>query len=111
MVLYELLVGRPPYGGHTPRTVLKRHTDHQPVRHPGIPDDMWRAIAACVDKTPAKRPSAADLVGTMRGLVAVTAAAPAIPAALSTPAAADPLTGEVPLIPAQRRRGCRAGRP
>jgi hypothetical protein len=104
MVLYELLVGRPPYAGHTPRTVLKRHTDHQPVRHPGIPDDMWRAIAACVDKTPTKRPSAGDLVGTMRALVAVTAAAPAIPAALSTPATADPLTGEVPLIPAQRCR-------
>ena len=67
MVLYELLVGRPPYAGYTPRTVLKRHTDHQPVRHPGIPDDMWRAIAACVDKTPTKRPSAAELVGTMRG--------------------------------------------
>jgi serine/threonine-protein kinase len=103
MVLYELLVGRPPYGGHTPRTVLKRHTDHQPVRHPGIPDDMWRAIAACVEKAPAKRPSAAELVVTMRGLVALTAAAPAIPAALAAPAA-DPLTGEAPHIPAQRRR-------
>jgi hypothetical protein len=104
MVLYELLVGRPPYGGHTPRTVLRRHTENQPVRHPGIPDDMWRAIAACVDKSPAKRPSAAELVVTMRGLVAVTAAAPAIPAALAVPAVADPLTGEAPFIPAQRRR-------
>lgn len=103
IVLYELVVGRPPYAGHTPRTVLKRHTDQHPERHPGIPDDLWRTIAACVDKSPAKRPSAAELVVTMRGLAAVTAAAPALPVPPPAPVAvADPLTAAP--IPGQRRR-------
>jgi serine/threonine-protein kinase len=40
VVLYELLVGRSPYGGHTPRTALRRHVSHRPERFPGIPDAL-----------------------------------------------------------------------
>src|SRR5205814_9211631 len=41
IVLYELVVGRPPYAGGPPVAVLRRHMDETPPRPEGIPDSVW----------------------------------------------------------------------
>jgi serine/threonine-protein kinase len=66
IVLYELIVGRQPYAGGHPVTILRRHVDATPRRRPGIPDPVWEIIQACVQKDPALRPDAAELAGTLR---------------------------------------------
>jgi serine/threonine-protein kinase len=79
VVLYELISGRTPYAGE-PLAVLHRHVDDTPHRPAGMPDDVWWVIEACMDKDPAGRPTAADLVTTMRDLARKVANVPALPA-------------------------------
>ena len=103
MVLYELLTGRPPYGGHTPRSVIRRHVETRPRRNPGIPDVLWKLITSCVDKNPARRPEAAGLGAALRTAALRLGATPALPRQhkLSMQSA---LTAGRPLVPSQRRR-------
>jgi len=102
MVLYELLTGRPPYAGHTPRSVMRRHVETRPRRNPGIPDPLWRIISACVEKTPARRPPAADLGEALRTTAQRLGAAPALPRVPVQPAFAA-FAGPAQ-VPHQRRR-------
>ncbi|GIF70593.1 serine/threonine-protein kinase [Asanoa siamensis] len=101
MVLYELLTGRPPYGGHTPRSVFRRHVETRPRRNPGMPDVLWRLIASCVDRNPARRPSADALGEALRAVAVRLGAAPALPRPPRLPMQ-SPHTR--PRIPTQRRR-------
>ncbi|MDG4822713.1 serine/threonine-protein kinase [Asanoa sp. WMMD1127] len=102
MVLYELLTGRPPYAGHTPRSVFRRHVETRPRRNPGIPDVLWRIVSSCVDRNPACRPSAAGLGEALRLAAVRLGAAPALPKPPRLPMQSA-LTGR-PWIPTQRRR-------
>ena len=79
MVLYEVLTGRPPYGGHTPRSVVRRHVETRPRRNPGIPDVLWKLITSCVEKTPSRRPEAAALAAALRTAARRLGTAPALP--------------------------------
>lgn len=105
MVLFELLTGRPPYAGHTPRTVMRRHVETRPQRNPGIPDPLWKLISACVEKTPARRPDAATLGGALRMAARRLGAEPALRRLpVQSMFSAVSLLGDRPRIPTQRRR-------
>ncbi|MEV4618119.1 serine/threonine-protein kinase [Asanoa sp. NPDC049573] len=103
MVLYELLTGQPPYAGHPPRSVVRRHVETRPRRNPGIPDVLWKIITSCVDKNPTRRPAAAGLGAALRTAAFRLGATPALPRQhrLSMQSA---LTGVRPFVPTQRRR-------
>jgi serine/threonine-protein kinase len=116
VLLYELLLGRPPYGGAPPVVVLRRHVEYAPQRFPGVPDEAWRVVVACMDHDPLRRPTADDLVTTMRSLARLAAgepaAAPAPETALWTAApAAEAAPGAAPIPDARATGGSAAGRP
>jgi serine/threonine-protein kinase len=79
IVLYELVIGHPPYAGE-PLAVLRGHVDETPQRPPGVPEPVWEVIEWCLDKDPARRPSAAELGAAMRDLARRTAGLPALAA-------------------------------
>jgi serine/threonine-protein kinase len=85
VLLYELLLGRPPFNGGPVLTILRRHVECEPVRHPGVPDEAWRAITTCMTKDPGHRPTADALVTTMRTLARQTAGKPAAPRVAAAP--------------------------
>jgi serine/threonine protein kinase, bacterial len=70
ILLYELITGRPPFGGASSLEVLQRHLSEQPPRPDGVPDPLWTVIDRCLRKSPDERPSAVNLA---RGLRAVAA--------------------------------------
>ena len=79
VVLYELVAGRTPYAGE-PIAVLRQHLDGVPGRPTGTPDRTWSVIESCLDKDPARRPTAGDLGPVLRDLARLTAGRPALPA-------------------------------
>jgi serine/threonine-protein kinase len=85
VLLYELLLGRPPYAGGPPVVVLRRHLECTPRRYAGVPDEAWRTVLACMARDPARRPTAEALVTTMRSLARRASVEPAAPAADDIP--------------------------
>ncbi|EST22085.1 hypothetical protein N566_26885, partial [Streptomycetaceae bacterium MP113-05] len=70
ILLYELVSGRPPFGGDSTLQVLRRHLDEEPQRPPGLPDPLWTVIERCLRKQPAQRPSAVNLAHALRTVAA-----------------------------------------
>jgi Protein kinase domain len=66
ITLYELLAGRPPFTGQT-AAVIYAHLQGEAPRPDGIPDAAWRLIVACLNKDPARRPSAAEVEFELSG--------------------------------------------
>jgi serine/threonine-protein kinase len=89
ILLYELVAGRLPFGTGSALAILRRQVDSSPQPVPGMPDTVWRVIQACMDKRPRRRPSAHELITTMRSLARVTAAVPAL-ALPAEPTETDP---------------------
>ena len=85
ILLYELIVGRPPFSGGPAAAVLRRHTDEDPHRYPEIPATAWSVIAACMGKDPARRPSAESLVATLGELIGTLDGVPALDLPEPTP--------------------------
>jgi serine/threonine-protein kinase len=112
VLLYELVVGRPPYRGGPSMAVLRRHLDLLPVRPPGMPDTVWSVIDACMQKQPTRRPDAATLVRTLRRAAADTVGAPALPPPPpdAATAAPDPAAGRQPSVRTPRARRFGHGR-
>jgi serine/threonine-protein kinase len=81
VVLYELVAGQPPYAGE-PIAVLGRHLDDSPQRPPGMPDEVWSVITACMDRDPERRPPATELAIILRDLAHRLADVPALPGAM-----------------------------
>jgi serine/threonine-protein kinase len=66
IVLYEVLSGWPPFTGPDPAAIAESHRSAQPSSIPGLPNPLWLPIAACLDKNPQQRPTAADLAALLR---------------------------------------------
>jgi serine/threonine-protein kinase len=107
IVLYELVTGAPPYGGE-PLAVLRRHVEESVERPPAMPHPVWSLIEWCLDKDPARRPTAGELGSALRDLARQTAG---IPALTSTTLHPDFAYGETAALgrphPSERRRPVR----
>jgi len=70
VVLYEMFTGERPIGGATPGEVMRRHVSDEPkpvtALRPDLPVLLERLIAACLAKSPARRPpSASDVADAL----------------------------------------------
>ncbi|MDR7273925.1 serine/threonine-protein kinase [Catenuloplanes atrovinosus] len=70
VVLFELLLGRPPFAGVTPYAAL---SGISPVRPPSVPPEAWHIIESCLAGDPSHRPTAAELIDRFRHLADATA--------------------------------------
>ncbi|MFF8655572.1 serine/threonine-protein kinase [Streptomyces huasconensis] len=66
ILLYELVTGRPPFGGGSALEVLHQHLSAEPRRPSTVPDPLWTVIERCLDKNPDRRPSAENLARALR---------------------------------------------
>ena len=59
VVLYEMLVGHPPFAGDTPIAIAYKHIEEEPVDpsflRPGIPEDLADAVLRCLRKQASAR--------------------------------------------------------
>ncbi len=70
-VLYELVVGRPPFTGDSPVAIAYKHVQEAPIpprqHNPELPTALEAIILKCLAKNPANRyPSAEDLRADLR---------------------------------------------
>lgn len=116
ILLYELVVGLPPYRSDSIPELMRLHLQGEPDRPEGIPDAYWDLITACLQRKPRLRPSAAELIGELEAVARSDAPAlprvedsgPVAPAASIAPAGpiaprAAPATSIVP-APREPRR-------
>ncbi|MFB9637656.1 serine/threonine-protein kinase [Streptomyces spiralis] len=101
ILLYELVTGRPPFGGGSALEVLHQHLSAEPRRPSTVPDPLWTVIERCLRKNPDERPSAVNLARGLRVVaegVGVHANAAQIAAAEGVGAllAPDPAPATVP---------------
>ncbi|MFD1831853.1 serine/threonine-protein kinase [Streptomyces desertarenae] len=66
IMLYELVTGRPPFGGGTALEVLHRHLSEEPQRPGNVPLPLWTVIERCLRKDPDERPGAESLARALR---------------------------------------------
>ncbi|MFD9370128.1 protein kinase [Streptomyces sp. NPDC060020] len=104
ILLYELLTGRPPFGGGSALEVLHRHLSEEPQRPSTVPEPLWTVVERCLRKEPSERPSAVNLARGLRVVAAgigVHSSAVEVEAALGVGAllAPDPSPAPVPETP------------
>lgn len=66
ILMYELVTGRPPFGGESALEVLHQHLSAEPRRPSTVPDPLWTVIERCLRKNPDERPSAENLARALR---------------------------------------------
>lgn len=104
ILLYELLTGRPPFGGGSALEVLHRHLSEEPQRPSTVPEALWTVIERCLRKEPNERPSAESLARGLRVVasgIGVHSSPGEVEAALGVGAllAPDPSPAPVPATP------------
>ncbi|WP_369181693.1 serine/threonine-protein kinase [Streptomyces mutabilis] len=104
ILLYELVTGRPPFGGGSALEVLHQHLSAEPRRPSTVPDPLWTVIERCLRKNPDERPSAENLARGLRVVaegIGVHANSAQIGAAENVGAllAPDPAPAQVPGAP------------
>lgn len=72
-LLYELLTGRPPFAGPSPRQIVRQHRETTPDRPAqlaiGVPRELDALVMALLAKSPRDRPSyASDIAARLRQL-------------------------------------------
>jgi len=73
VTLYQLVAGVPPFTGN-PAAVLHAHVADLPVQPPEMDDDVWDVVSRCLEKDPARRPSAEAVASRLRHLASVSRA-------------------------------------
>ncbi|MEV6594116.1 serine/threonine-protein kinase [Streptomyces acidicola] len=106
ILLYELVTGRPPFGGESALEVLHQHLSAEPRRPSTVPDPLWTVIERCLRKSPEERPSAENLARGLRVVaegIGVHSNAAQIAAAegVGVLLAPDPAPAPVPGAPGQ----------
>ncbi|GIJ49964.1 hypothetical protein Val02_68500 [Virgisporangium aliadipatigenens] len=107
ILLYELLVGRPPFDDECDTVILLRHTRAAPKPVTGIPVRFWALIESCLDRNTQRRPDAAALVDTLASLADESTGLPASPPrprGTYLPADEPSAQESAPPVPQQRRR-------
>jgi serine/threonine-protein kinase len=104
IMLYELVTGRPPFGGGSALEVLHQHLSAEPRRPSTVPDPLWTVIERCLRKNPDERPSAENLARGLRTVadgIGVHANSAQISAAeaVGVMLAPDPAPAAVPGMP------------
>ncbi len=104
ILLYELVTGRPPFGGGSALEVLHQHLSAEPRRPSTVPDPLWTVIERCLRKNPDERPSAENLARGLRVVaegIGVHAGSAQIGAAenVGVLLAPDPAPAQVPDAP------------
>ncbi|TDT40659.1 serine/threonine protein kinase [Streptomyces sp. BK208] len=104
ILLYELVTGRPPFGGGSALEVLHQHLSAEPRRPSTVPDPLWTVIERCLRKNPDERPSAENLARGLRVVaegIGVHANSAQIGAAegVGVLLAPDPAPAQVPGVP------------
>lgn len=70
ILAYELLGGEPPFVGTTFGELAIAHTTKPAPPLKGVPPALADLLHRCLDKDPSKRPRAAAIVSTLRGILA-----------------------------------------
>ncbi|GIF16231.1 serine/threonine-protein kinase [Actinoplanes teichomyceticus] len=109
VLLYELVCGRPPYLSDSVPELMRLHAEGRPERRPGIPDELWRLIRACICAKPRQRPPATALVRDLRLLARTLAEVPALPP-LRTPSLPPADPDDMAIAPPELRAGIRLPR-
>ncbi|MBU6424404.1 MAG: hypothetical protein KGQ88_10245, partial [Chloroflexi bacterium] len=97
LVLYEMLVGKPPFTSADPRVLLRDHVVRQPVPpshlRPSLPRELDAVVMRCIAKDPALRyPRASDVAKALLSLENVGSALGTTRVGVMT----EPLQGIVP---------------
>ncbi len=79
VMAYELLSGTRPFAADHPAALLRLHLEQQPASPPGLDPGLWSLLASCLDKDPAKRPTAEALGARFDALASSLAGLPALP--------------------------------
>ncbi|MBF9072488.1 serine/threonine-protein kinase [Streptacidiphilus fuscans] len=108
IMLYELLTGQPPFQGDGALQILQAHLSQRPERPRTMPEPLWTVIERCLEKDPARRPSAVALATALRTVaagigvhasVAEIEAANAVAMLLTPPPQPTPAGSEDPTLP------------
>jgi serine/threonine protein kinase len=78
IMLYELLVGRPPFDDPCDTAILLRHARASARPITGMPARAWMLIKRCLDRDPRKRPTAAEAEASLRIIATETEGADAL---------------------------------
>ena len=91
-VLYEMIAGRRPFIGDTVARLLTETPPPVGSARKDVPPALDALITACLDKTPARRPSARDVADRLKAIRArLTSARPDMRALFQRPAFVTPL--------------------
>ncbi len=108
VVLYEMVAGRPPFGGEYPQAVVYGIINEEPepltARRTGVPIQLDGIIAKALAKDPADRYQAlADLAVDLRGVARIVEGGPATPSPVTGPTPRMEVTVKSAKKPAWRR--------
>jgi serine/threonine protein kinase len=84
LVMYEMIVGHPPFRGRNKLALLQRHVSEAPApvaraANKRLPESLSRLIMSCLEKSPDKRPQSMMEVGEQLREVEATLGRPTAP--------------------------------
>jgi hypothetical protein len=102
LLLYRTLTGRLPWQASTTTQMLQAHLYQDPTPMPpveGLPDEVAEICARCLAKTPAQRPSSAEVARTLAIAAGIMAVLPVSPAPAGVGGPAELATAGTTILP------------